>query len=141
MGWSIGYDNSWGRDVGYGVPSICDHPDCNKEIDRGLSYVCGSEPYGGEYGCGLFFCEEHLYYRKPHGSDRLVQLCPRCMRYRNPYNGKPDIKEWIEHKLTHESWGTWRKDNKEEVKTMQKCLKTMQKKSKLHISRSKLCTK
>ncbi len=53
MGWSIGSDGD--RDIGYGVPAECDHPDCTAEIDRGLSYVCGGDPYGGEYGCGLFF--------------------------------------------------------------------------------------
>lgn len=50
MGWSIGYDNNWKRDIGYGVPATCDHPDCNEEIDRGLAYVCGNEPRGGEDG-------------------------------------------------------------------------------------------
>ena len=47
MGWSLGYDRNWKRDVGYGVPAICDDPECTEEIDRGLSYVCGGEPYGG----------------------------------------------------------------------------------------------
>src|SRR4051812_7048849 len=26
MGWSIGYDSNWQRDIGYGVPAFCDHP-------------------------------------------------------------------------------------------------------------------
>ncbi|HEV7521417.1 MAG TPA: hypothetical protein VGP89_09990, partial [Candidatus Angelobacter sp.] len=60
MGWSLGFDSNWQRDIGYGVPAYCDHPKCNKKIDRGLSYVCGGEPYGGELGCGLYFCSEHL---------------------------------------------------------------------------------
>ena len=29
MGWAIGYDSNWGRDIGYGVIAYCDHPDCN----------------------------------------------------------------------------------------------------------------
>ena len=103
MGWSIGYDNNWKRDIGYGVPAICDFPKCGKKIDRGLSYVCGSEPYGGDYGCGLYFCEEHFNYKKPHGADRNIQLCPRCYRYREPYKPTPDIKEWIEWKLKAKS--------------------------------------
>src|SRR5690606_23075125 len=53
MGWAVGYDSNWNRDIGYGVPTTCDHPGCNEKIDRGLSYVCGDEPYGGEHGCGL----------------------------------------------------------------------------------------
>lgn len=53
MSWAIGYDENWKRDVGYGVPAICDHPGCNEKIDRGLAFVCGGEPMGGEKGCGL----------------------------------------------------------------------------------------
>lgn len=59
MSWAIGYDDHWHRDVGYGVPATCDHPGCQKLIDRGLAYVCGGQPYGGDDGCDLFFCEDH----------------------------------------------------------------------------------
>lgn len=111
MGWSVGRRD--GRDIGYGVPAICDKPDCDAEIDRGLSYCCGD--YSTEYGCGLYFCENHLSYRKPHGSDRLVQLCPRCIAYKNPYTPKPDTQEWISWKLTDDSWNTWRQENPKKV--------------------------
>lgn len=109
MGWSIGYDSKWNRDIGYGVPAECDAPKCDEEIDRGLGYVCGSDIYGGDYGCGLYFCGEHLSYRKPHGSDDLVQNCYRCMHYKPPYSPKPDVKEWTKHKMTDPSWAEWRK--------------------------------
>lgn len=89
MGWSIGYDEHWQRDVGYGVPSVCDFPGCARSIDRGLSYICGGEVYGGEHGCGLFFC-----------------------------NPKPDTAEWIMHKLTDPSWQVWRDENPEEVRKL-----------------------
>lgn len=115
MGWSIGYDNNWKRDIGYGVPCECDYPDCHEEIDRGLSFVCGSDPYGGDYGCGLYFCEEHFQYRKPHYCENIIQLCPRCIAYRQPYKPKPDIKEWIEWKLKDESWKEWRDKNPDKV--------------------------
>lgn len=114
MGWSIGYSN--GRDIGYGVPAECDLPTCNKEINRGLSYCCGG--YFSDAGCGLYFCEEHMTYRKPHGEDEIINLCPRCYRYRPPYKPKPDIKEWLGWKLTDDSWAEWRKENKEKVKEM-----------------------
>lgn len=115
MGWSVGYDENWKRDIGYGVPSICDHPDCKEEIDRGLSYVCGGEPYGGDRGCGLYFCSGHLHY-----ADKLEgQFCPRCHpRIKKPYTPKPDTLEWVEHKLTDESWEVWRDENPEEVKKL-----------------------
>jgi hypothetical protein len=111
MGWSIGYDSNWGRDIGYGVPCQCDFPGCEEEIDRGLSYVCGGEPYGGNRGCGLYFCSAHLNL-----TCNLGQLCDRCWpRIKKPFVPKPDIPEWINHKLTDESWQDWRKENLLEV--------------------------
>jgi len=106
MSWAVGFDSHWNRDIGYGVPAFCDHPQCTAEIDRGLSYVCGGEPYGGEKGCGLYFCGKH------GGGYR----CPRCARYKTPYkHPKPDHPDWIEHKLTDESWADWRAENADEV--------------------------
>lgn len=119
MGWSLGFDTKWNRDIGYGVPAICDFPDCNKKINRGLSYVCGSEPYGGDYGCGLYFCSKHLsYWRKPHGSDRAVQQCTRCGNYRPPFEAKKDHKEWIRFKLEDKSWKQWREENDDKISDM-----------------------
>ncbi len=116
MGWSIGHDSRWGkfgRDIGYGVPATCDHPACGKEIDRGLSYVCGSDPLGGDHGCGLYFCGDHLHF-EDRGNE-CPQLCERCANNGEPFAPTPDIAEWMEWKLTDESWGGWRKQNPEEV--------------------------
>lgn len=100
MGWAVGYDNHWQRDIGYGVPAWCDHPKCNNEIDRGLAHVCGGEPYGGNRGCGLYFCGDHLFGRS---------LCPRCLASKPPYkHPKPEHPEWIHHKATDPSWAEWR---------------------------------
>lgn len=118
MGWSIGYDDKWKRDIGYGVPSICDHRGCTEEIDRGLFYVCGGDAHGGEYGCGLFFCSEHLYL-----SVRRPQLCARCFRYRKPFRPTPDTRRWMRWKLTDESWQRWRDENPEQVRAMKGKLK------------------
>lgn len=119
MGWSIGYDEHWKRDVGYGVPSVCDHPACSAAINRGLSFVCGGDPYGGEHGCGLFFCAEHLEYHDFRDGCG-VQVCPRCAKGKSPYkNPKPDSAEWIRWKLTDESWEAWRVENPDEVKRLQ----------------------
>lgn len=87
MGWAVGYDEHWKRDVGYGVPAFCDHPDCSAEIDRGLAYVCGQYPFGGEDGCGLHFCPTHLLFPG--------QLCERCFTRNEddmtwaPFDAKP----------------------------------------------------
>ena len=120
MGWSIGYDSQWDRDIGYGVLAVCDHPKCDKELDRGLGYVCGGAPYGGEYGCGLYFCGAHMTYRSPRGADGYIQNCFRCASYRPPYKPKEDVKEWIDHKMKDPSWAEWRKNNPEFVKKYKK---------------------
>jgi len=110
MGWAVGYDSNWERDIGYGVPAICDHPDCNAEIDRGLGYVCGDDVYGGDRGCGLFFCQKHSL--SPMSPKLPGRLCERCYpRQRKPFEAKPDTVEWMRWKLRDESWAQWRTDN------------------------------
>lgn len=116
MGWSIGFDENWQRDIGYGVPAVCDHPGCNKEIDRGLYYVCGGDAYGGEFGCGLYFCSEHLHYAD--FDDDCTQVCERCASGQKAFEPKPDVFRWVQWKLTDESWGEWRSDNRAEVVKM-----------------------
>lgn len=116
MGWSIGYDDNWQRDVGYGVPAFCDAPKCQEKIDRGISYVCGGEHYGGEKGCGLYFCSKHLNWE---------QKCPRCRQYKPPYTKiSRERPEWIKHKLKHSSWKQWRDENPSEVTKLKKALET-----------------
>lgn len=104
MEWSLRYDSNWKRDIGYGVPAYCDHPKCNEEIDRGLAHVCGGEPYGGDHGCGLYFCGKHHGYFP-------WKKCSRCKNKKKPFEPKPDHPEWIHHKATDESWADWRKEN------------------------------
>lgn len=113
MSWSIGWDARWKRDIGYGVPAWCDHPGCKDEIDRGLAFVCGGEPYGGRRGCGLYFCARHLFY----GGPRLPQLCERCCapKRRKPFSPTSDHLDWIKHKLTDPSWKRWRDEYPELV--------------------------
>jgi hypothetical protein len=100
MGWSLGYDQHWHRDVGYSVPAICDHPGCGAAIDRGIAHVCGGQPYGGEKGCGLYFCGKHLWF--------APQQCDRCTEGKEPFEPTPDTPEWIHHKATDPSWSEWR---------------------------------
>lgn len=110
MSWAVGYDWTWQRDIGYGVPAFCDHPGCTAKIDRGLAFVCcGQEPYGGD-GCGLYFCDQHADW---------MGRCERCAHPVEgdvtPFEAKPDHPEWIQHKLTDESWQEWRDENPEAV--------------------------
>lgn len=110
MGWSIGFDSDWKRDIGYGVPAHCDYPGCRRVIDRGLSYVCGGEPYGGEHGCGLYFCEKHLGFSVTDDGKIVTQRCERCIGGKKPFKPKPDHKSWTAFKMKDPSWAEWRKE-------------------------------
>ncbi|WP_194838878.1 hypothetical protein [Nocardia sp. XZ_19_369] len=113
MGWSIGFDTTWQRHIGYEVPAQCDHPGCSAEIDRGLGHVCGSEPYGGEEGCGLYFCGSHLGY-----GETDARLCQQCQQCSEPFTPTPDLACWISWKLTDPSWQRWRTDNPDQVRQL-----------------------
>lgn len=102
MSWAVGFNNRWQRNIGYGVPSYCDHPGCYEEIDRGLAYMCGGVDWD-ENGCGLVFCYNHLFY-----GNKPDQVCERCLSNKPPFTPSLDTEEWIEHKETDESWAAWR---------------------------------
>jgi hypothetical protein len=65
-----------GREIGYGIEATCDFEGCETEIDRGLSYVCGTT-HGGDDGCGGYFCGDHLV-TMDHEEPIAWQLCPKC---------------------------------------------------------------
>lgn len=109
MSWAVGHDPNWHRDVGYGVPAQCDHPDCREDIHRGLAYLCGDDIYGGEHGCGLFFCTRH-------GGGTI---CERCESGQAPFEPTLDTDEWINHKLTDPSWEQWRNECTDQVRATQ----------------------
>jgi|TARA_R100000501_G_C2628184_1_gene122353 hypothetical protein len=116
----------WG---GYGVPATCEHPKCDEEIDRGVSFACGGEPFS-EFGCDRYFCDKHLDWRYfnevkgnwcRHRNDcdcRIVQLCERCMKSKNSFPYKSEHPEWIRHLLTDDSWKEWRKENPKELQEL-----------------------
>lgn len=127
MGWAVGYDDNLKRDIGYGVPAICDHPGCTTKIDRGLSYVCGGEPYGGEHGCGLHFCNQHLEYHPTSGIDDdcdWAQLCQYCREdaVKDHYDIQNDCPQWMYWKLTDYSWQEWRDENPNQCSQMRKIM-------------------
>jgi len=150
VGWSIGFDQRWRRDVGYGVPATCDYPGCERSIDRGLAFVCGGRPYGGAFGCGLFFCSDHQFgVEFPLGDltpsevepDGLVsvdddgnpviyvgQVCERCADFLQaggdlePFTPSLDTVEWMAFKLLHPSWQEWRDGHADEVSAMRQSI-------------------
>lgn len=107
MGWAVGWDSGTRRFRGYGVPTVCEEPTCNKEIDRGLAYSCG-----GLDGCGRFFCEGHLFWTE----DAEEVMCERCLYNDPPFELKPESQRWLRHVLTDESWEMWRISNPKRAK-------------------------
>ena len=61
MGYQV-YEDHWAKEygvdrwAGYGVPAVCDFPDCTVKIDGGTDYRCEAR-CGEEAGdeCGLRF--------------------------------------------------------------------------------------
>lgn len=73
------YDTPLGP-AGYAVTDTCHEPGCRVEIDRGLGYLCGGTPGAAdEYGCGRWYCGEHLF-GKPESVEILGEgLCKGCL--------------------------------------------------------------
>lgn len=95
MSWAVGEDIPRLRHIGYGVPALCDYPECGAEIDRGLSFLCE--------GCGLFFCADHQWLDLDKGT-----TCERCANGRPMFASSPDTAEWVNHVLTDPSWAEFR---------------------------------
>lgn len=54
------YRNGKKIEAGYSVATVCEEDGCEENIDRGLVHLCGATPGGDEYGCGGYFCGQHL---------------------------------------------------------------------------------
>lgn len=119
---------------GYGVPAYCEEPECKEEIDRGVSFACGGEPFS-ENGCDMYFCEKHRHYtciRELQAKDNCedhdceenekdceyVELCLPCSKGEEGYSYKPEHPIWIKHLLKDPSWKEWRKNNPDKVKEL-----------------------
>jgi hypothetical protein len=61
-------------EAGYAVETVCEEEGCTEQIDRGLAHLCGAVPGGDEYGCGGYYCGQHLY----GGVGPAQGLCQRC---------------------------------------------------------------
>jgi hypothetical protein len=133
MGYEIYWDEEHKRWSGYGVIAYCEFPGCNKTIDRGVSYICGGDPYN-DRGCGLFFCPDHLEWHS-----KLPQLCKRCSTRKKPYNQKSEHPDWIKHLLADDSWEEWREENKEAVEKMKSELTYAEAKSSPQIASNSQC--
>lgn len=89
MSWSHCGKDSQDRYIGYAYAAKCDHPGCDKDIDRGLSYACGGMHGQDEVSCDKYFCEEHLAYTLD-SDDHMHNICEECA------NLLKDSEDWIE---------------------------------------------
>jgi hypothetical protein len=95
MGYAY-YTLADGREAGYGVDALCDHPDCGAEIDRGLAYLCGQRPGGYPHGCGDYFCSGHLYLGYFDG-DTVEQRLERKRHHVTPHQMcEACLNQWVE---------------------------------------------
>lgn len=62
-------------EAGYGVETVCEQDGCEEQIDRGLAYLCGETPGEDGYGCGGYFCGEHLYGALPGEPGNRCRAC------------------------------------------------------------------
>ena len=73
---------------GYAVEDVCFEDGCSEPIDRGLSYLCGTQPgRPDEHGCGHWFCDAHLCVG-PEGVNGY--LCNACIL---KYDGVDDDED------------------------------------------------
>ncbi|MEK2181494.1 hypothetical protein WOC04_22035 [Vibrio parahaemolyticus] len=80
MGWANCGQDRKGRYIGYAVDAICDHPECSKEINRGLAYVCGTMHGDDEISCEKYFCEEHKGNFVQLDDGRFTTICDACAK-------------------------------------------------------------
>lgn len=87
MSWSDCGTDSDGRPIGYGFEATCDHPGCNKKIDRGLAYACGGMhgnetwPVTSVRSCEGYFCYDHRTMVWPDGEDGDgILVCLACAK-------------------------------------------------------------
>lgn len=117
MGYGVYWVPERNRWEGYGVPAVCDFPDCDEKIDHGIAYRCevhreiwydeeDREVEHEDEGCGLTLCEGHRYQSGTH-----FWVDP-----------KPQAHEWIVWVLSDESWKQWRKENPDRVAEYRKTL-------------------
>ena len=76
MGWGYGVTPS-GKEVGYSVEATCEHPECDKPIDRGLDYACGRMHGEDEVSCEGYFCHEHQVSTELADGETL-SVCRPC---------------------------------------------------------------
>lgn len=129
MGYSCYTSAENGREQGYAVPAVCDHPDCTNLIDRGMGYVClGDQEH--TQSCGGFYCSDHQELAfvitedefegldddesqelaESYGLDEKPEFdedgyCHVCQH--KPIENK-ESRVWLEHIMKDESWQKWR---------------------------------
>lgn len=121
MGYAV-YNVGAVRYGGYGVPAYCEHPECTKEIDRGVSFACGGEPFS-EWGCDRYFCGKHRHFtctrelqnEGEECDDKCdadhVEVCERCRDGEASFDYKQEHPRWMYHQVHDHSWAEWRSEH------------------------------
>lgn len=81
-------------EAGYGVEATCEERGCKEKIDRGLYHLCGNTPGGDEYGCGGYFCDNHLFLGS--GAPVSEGLCRDCSDRYEREHGNADESETVD---------------------------------------------
>lgn len=112
MGWGNCGEDSKGRPIGYVWAATCDHPECIKQIDRGLAYACGgmhgNEALGGypdnyefgEFVCEQYFCGDHLttviFEHEDGGEIWTPFMCISCAKkFEEEYRANRYEEMWV----------------------------------------------
>lgn len=77
--------NGEGRKIGYAYKATCDYKGCNKKIDRGLYYVCGTMHGEDEDSCGGYFCDKHSNNAVENIYDETIWVCDECYKFHLEY--------------------------------------------------------
>lgn len=103
MSYALGWDDTYQRWKGYGVPCECEQPDCKAEIDRGYSHIC--------HFCGMYFCDDHIYCgycKNCYDSVLDDELEVKDGATSEPFPLKPELEKWLHHIETDATWKKWR---------------------------------
>jgi len=90
VGWARCGTDDKGREIGYAISATCDHHDCDKRIDRGISYACGGHHLSADVYCERYFCADHMWWCEV--ADSFV--CAECLE-NNKAIGNAEVVQLI----------------------------------------------
>ena len=86
-----------GKEAGYTVEAVCEHPGCDEKIHRGMAFACGGDA-GDQGGCSCegYFCNKHRWpvdtLPNTHAQTELGKYPPLCAQC----TSKAAFLDWID---------------------------------------------